>query len=384
MAKNEKHHLVKRGDVWYFVATNGGRRYHEPLSSNLREAKKIRDNFLLELQRFGSLTSQPENPLPVVDGMLFGEVANWWIKNQETRVEKNELKDSSLRDYRSSMNLHILPVFGNMPINSIESYHVDDFVLSLNCSGKRKKNILAPLKSLYKMALKRKFVQANIMDNLEKITVEKTDIFPFSAEEVARFLACAPEHYKTFFTMLFYTGMRFGEAAALKWDNVDFDRGVIKICETRVYGKEGRAKTTDSRREVDILPPVREALLHQQKMGLSGKYVFKDREGACMTPDHIREVIWKPILAKAGLKYRPPRQTRHTFATLAIDGGESLSWVKQMLGHSSLQMIYTVYYKWIKRTSDGSAMMASLCNSNPDLATAGVMEQKLTPNLHQA
>jgi len=212
-----------------------------------------------------------------------------------------------------------------MPINSIETYHVDDFVLTLNCTGKRKKNILAPLKSLFKMALKRKFVQVNIMENLEKITVEKTDIFPFSAEEVERFLDNTPDHYKPFFFFFFITGMRFGEAAALKWENVDLSRGVIKICETRVYGKEGRAKTTDSRRKVDILPPVREALLRQQKMGLSGQYVFKDRVGSCMAPDHIREVIWKPILAKAGLKYRPPIQARHTFAILSIDSGESLS-----------------------------------------------------------
>jgi integrase len=370
MAKNEKHHLVKRGDVWYFVATHRGKRYHEPLSSNLREARRTRDNYLLELQRFGSLTNQVENDLPKAEGMLLGEVAEMWIKIQETRVEKNELKDSSLRDYRSSMNLHILPVFGNMPINSIETYHVDDFVLSLNCSGKRKKNILAPLKSLFKMAIKRKLVQDNIMEKLDKITVEKTEIFPFSVEEVARFLECTPEHYTPFFTTLFFTGMRFGEVAGLKWDNVDFNRGVIRICETRVYGKEGRVKTTDSKREVVMLPPVTEALLRQQEMGLSGRYVFKDRVGACMTPDHIREVIWKPILENAGLKYRPPRQTRHTFATLAIDSGESLSWVMQMLGHSSLQMIYTVYYKWIKRKDDGNAMMTSLSNSFSELAVA--------------
>lgn len=370
MAKNEKHHLEKRGNVWYFVATKGGKRYHELLSSSLREAKKLRDDRMLDLQKFGALPSKTVNDGTTSEDILFGEVAMIWAQLQETRVIKNELKDSSLRDYKSSMNLHILPVFGNMPINSIETYHVDDFVLSLNCGGKRKKNILAPLKSLFKMALKRKFVQVNIMENLEKISVEKTDIFPFSADEVAQFLACTPEHYKPFFTTLFFTGMRFGEAAALKWDNVDFSRGVIKILETRVYGKEGRAKTTDSKREIVILPPVKEALLHQQKMGVCNKYVFKDRLGSCMTPDHIREVIWKPILAKAGLKYRPPMQTRHTFATLAIDSGESLSWVMQMLGHSSLQMIYTVYYKWIKRKGDGSAMMASLCNSFPESAAA--------------
>ena len=77
-----------------------------------------------------------------------------------------------------------------------------------------------------------------------------------------------------------------------------------------------------------------------------------------MTPDHIRECVWKPALKKAGLKYRPMLQTRHTFATIAIDSGEDLGWVQNMLGHSSLQMIYTRYYAWIKKKTrnDGTAL----------------------------
>jgi len=91
-----------------------------------------------------------------------------------------------------------------------------------------------------------------------------------------------------------------------------------------------------------------------------------------MTPDHIREVIWKPILERAGLEYRPPIQARHTFATIAIDSGESLGWVQMMLGHKTLQMILNNYHRWIKNETqnNGSAMMKNVSNSFPEFAEA--------------
>ena len=83
-------------------------------------------------------------------------------------------------------------------------------------------------------------------------------------------------------------------------------------------------------------------------------------KGVLMTTDHYREVIWKPALKQAGVTYRPPIQIRHAFATLAIDSGEVFGWVQEMLGHGSLQMIFTRYYSWIwqKTRSDGSAFEA--------------------------
>jgi integrase len=78
-----------------------------------------------------------------------------------------------------------------------------------------------------------------------------------------------------------------------------------------------------------------------------------------MNPDHVREVIWKPALEKAGIPYRPLMQTRHTFATISLSEGEDIGWVQNMLGHGSFQMIFTKYYAWIPKETrnDGSAFM---------------------------
>jgi hypothetical protein len=69
-----------------------------------------------------------------------------------------------------------------------------------------------------------------------------------------------------------------------------------------------------------------------------------------------------PALKKAGFEYRPPMQTRHSFATMMLSFGEDIGWVQHMLGHSSLQMIFTRYYSWIPRKTrnDGSAFMEAV------------------------
>ena len=75
--------------------------------------------------------------------------------------------------------------------------------------------------------------------------------------------------------------------------------------------------------------------------------------------------VWKPALKKAGLSPRSMYQTRHTFATLMLDGGEHPGWVQKMMGHETMQMIYEKYYSYIRNyeRDEGSAFMEKVFNS---------------------
>ena len=196
-------------------------------------------------------------------------------------------------------------------------------------------------------------------------------------------------HYNPFFEVAFYTGMRFGEMAGLKWRNVDFNRRIIRVRETLVYGVEGPPKTKKSKRDIDISEYAYDALMRQKEITGKSKYVFLDINYKPMTPDHVRKVIWTPALEKAGIEYRPMLQTRHTFATIMLDAGEDIGWVQNQLGHSSLQMIFKCYYSWIKKSTrnDGSAFMEMMKNrTNRDEIPKQSQSGKLvnfTPNLHQ-
>jgi len=65
-------------------------------------------------------------------------------------------------------------------------------------------------------------------------------------------------------------------------------------------------------------------------------WLFPGREGYPMLPEHFRCLIWMPLLKRVGLRYRKPHTLRHTFASMLIQAGESLAYVKEQLGHSSI------------------------------------------------
>jgi len=96
--------------------------------------------------------------------------------------------------------------------------------------------------------------------------------------------------------------------AALKSKYVHLERKTARSCETLVYGEEGWTKTKKSNSDIDLLPPAIEALVDQ---------------GNPLATDHMREVIWKPALEKAGMEYRSMMQTRQTYAAVSLSEGET-------------------------------------------------------------
>jgi len=352
MAKNKNHNLFKRGDVWYFRMRKKGKWIKKALSTSVTEARRLRDKYLKENMVYGDIQSnQAKDP----EGPLFGEVAKRWAKITQKRV-----KTSTFVGYRIAMNAYILDRFGNIPINKISYLDLEDFISDLECSAKRINNLLVPMRGVFKLAHKSGIVERNIMSMVENRKVEKPQIHPLSMEEVDSLLECVLPFYKPFFVVALFTGMRAGEMAGLKWNNVFFDRKSIKVVETRVYGLEGRPKTNSSYRDIDMLPMVYDALKEQASMTrLRSKYVFLNQDDKPIEIETLRKNAWTKGLKKAGIDYRPVIQTRHTFATMMVSSGENLGWIQKMMGHSSLKMITDKYFSYIPNMThnDGSKFL---------------------------
>lgn len=176
--------------------------------------------------------------------------------------------------------------------------------------------------------------------------------------------------YKPYTAVRFFTGMRSGEIDALLWSDFKCKmqpRPKIHIHKSYVYGQDDRPKTKKSKRYADCIDPVLNALEEQRLLTGKSHYIFLTQGQTRMNPDHYRNVVWTKALEKAGLQYRPPIQTRHSFATMMLSAGEDIGWVQSMLGHSSLQMIFTRYFAWIPRKTrnDGSAFMELIGEKGP-------------------
>jgi integrase len=201
------------------------------------------------------------------------------------------------------------------------------------------------------------------------LRVDKTEISPLSMEEVKQFLEEVDSHFKEYFTVAFFTGLRPSEQIALKHDNLDFARGKINVVDARVMGEESTPKTVESRRTIDMTPPVKEALQKQaESTFFKGSYVFVSKEGSLVDVGNLRKRVWYPALREAGLKKRTMYQTRHTFATLMLSAGENPSWVARMMGHTSCEMLFKKYTGYIPNLThqDGMAFIGKFFSGEYD------------------
>ncbi len=92
----------------------------------------------------------------------------------------------------------------------------------------------------------------------------------------------------------------------------------------------------------------------------------------------FRQKAWEPVLKRLNLRYRPPYQMRHTFATLAISAGENINWVARMLGHKSPVVTLEKYNRFVPNLTraDGKALL----HMGTMVKRSGVPENNLLDN----
>lgn len=107
-----------------------------------------------------------------------------------------------------------------------------------------------------------------------------------------------------------------------------------------------------------MIPAVRQALLEQRKITPEDSgWVFVSPEGGPINLVNFTNRVWHPLLRHLGLRNRRPYQTRHTAATLMLAAGENPEWVARILGHSSTEMLFRVYSRYVPNVTrnDGRA-----------------------------
>jgi integrase len=128
----------------------------------------------------------------------------------------------------------------------------------------------------------------------------------------------------------------------------------------------GYPKTAASNRSVKLSEEVIETLKDQKQYTyLQGQEIFHNpRTNKPWTGDKPIRNQWTTILKRAGVTYRYPYQTRHTFATLAATAGENIGWISQQMGHTNAGFTYKTYAGWIDDDApEAGNKFASILNS---------------------
>lgn len=268
---------------------------------------------------------------------------------------------------RSTLDRHLIPAFGRKPIDGISKQDVLSFRSTLakvpgrsgndGLSAKTINRIMQVLSQILEEAADQHGID-NPTARIRRLKQYRTDIQPFSMDEVQRILAAVRPDYRDYLTIRMFTGLRTGEVHGLHWAHVDFENRVIRIRQALVRGQLEPTKTDGSQRDVSMSQPVYEAFcrLRANRTSRDG-FVFTNRKGEPFDVDNITKRLWYPLLDELGLARRRPYQMRHTAATLWLAAGENPEWVARQLGHLSTEMLFKTYSRFVPNLTrqDGSA-----------------------------
>jgi len=341
------------GDWWIFINYNGKRkakRIGKDKRGALEVAKKI--DAKIVLGEFEVLEEPERDYIPV-----FSDYATTWINI----IVPATCKFSTILDYQSILDNHVLQAFGKKPVNDINRMMVKKFLMEKVSSGlsiSTVSHMKSCISGVLNVAIDDDILLMNPAHRLGKIFKNKNtkdEIVPYSKEDLGKLLKSFqtyfPEHYPMALTLA-RTGMRIGEVTALQWDDINFDDRSINIQRTFSRGvigkpKNGKDRLVDMSNQLsNVLKELkiqRKCLFVQKGWDEFPKWVFVNQIGSSLDINNWRKVIFYKAIDKVGLKRIRVHDMRHTYASLLIQAGESLTYIRDQLGHHSISFTVDIY-----------------------------------------
>lgn len=270
----------------------------------------------------------------------FGET---WLKSK-----KGELSASTYQEYEAVLRNHIYPTVGNKPFSKVTKPMIRDIIIKKREEGYEPatiRNMLAPVRGMYNQAIEDGEPVGNPASKFGKQNRGKqsTVINPYTKEEVSQFLQkvlrLRPDSYPLYLCAV-RTGMRRGELIGLRKSDIDFERRLIHV--QRSMGRHGVMKSPKSgkTRLVDMSKQLA-AVLRELPAG-SDEPLFKSTTNTHLDASKLYKT-YQSFLKDAGLRKIRFHDLRHTFATIHLQNNQSLAYIRDQLGHSSIEITVNLY-----------------------------------------
>jgi len=361
--------IKKRCAKWYVYVNYHGRRKNRCVGTR-EAAEKVRREIEARLA-LGDLAFLNDGGKPVP---TFKNYADGWLDN----YAEVECKPSTKRSYEQLLRLHVTPRFGQKKLTDIRRDEVKRFLAELSQvshevdgvrSPKFSKNtlrlIVCSLRTVLNAAVEDGIIESNPAAKVGRFAKSEKPVRQASAmtrDEAEKFLngvnEICPEWHPFFLTAL-RAGLRKGELIALKWGDFQFGENAedpnryILVQRNYSHGRFVTPKSNKSRR-VDLSKQLRAELIELRdakllsammagKTSIADELVFPSQVGTVIKPDNIAARYMEPALEKAGLRRFRFHDLRHTFGSLLIQDGASLAYVKDQMGHSSIQITVDTY-----------------------------------------
>jgi integrase len=275
-----------------------------------------------------------------------------WLSAAEAQVVRTRsgspYKPSALRAYEQALRTKVLPEFGHLRLSAVTRASVQELIDRLVASGlsaSTVRNAILPLRAVYRRALARSEVLVNPTLGLAVPAVRERRDRIARPSEVKALLEALPTEDRPVWAMALYAGLRRGEIRGLRWQDVEFDRGLIRV-EQSWDDKEGaiEPKSRAGRRRVLLAKPLRAYLVAHRLRSAGGEenLVFGRADGRAIDTNALvrrARTAWsQSSLAPIGL-----HGCRHTYAGFMIAAGVNAKALSAYMGHSSITMTLDRY-----------------------------------------
>lgn len=358
-----KKYTTKNGETRYLFqtylgidpATGKERRTTRRGFKTMKEAKQAERNLLLDVEENGL----PSNQSDGFQDPTFEELASLWLENYRTTV-----KPSTFENVQSKVEKMTEEHFEGLKLKKITVAYCQRVVIKLSKSYVLYNHYLSVINRIFKYAVLMDILDSNPFDKVIKPKSRQTQRKGnfLTKEELKEFLKLAQTATLSYFSplvhLMAYTGLRQGEALALKWSDIDFENKKITVDKTAVRIKEKQTlqtpKTKNSKRVISIDPTTLSILKSWKKDQIkiyfkNGKH-FEGDDNFIFTNQraewvHIHNFIryFKRFIADHKLKQITPHGLRHTHASLLFSAGVEPKNISDRLGHSTVQITLDLY-----------------------------------------
>lgn len=358
-----KKYTTKNGETRYLFQTylgidpitNKERRTTRRGFKTIKEAKQAERNLLLDVEENGL----PSNQSDGFQDPTFEELAQLWLENYKTTV-----KPSTFENVRVKVEKMTEEHFKELKLKKITVAYCQRVVIELSKTYVLYNHYLSVINRIFKYAVLMDILDSNPFDKVIKPKSRQTQRKGnfLTKEELKEFLKLAQTTTLSYFFplvhLMSYTGLRQGEALALKWSDIDFENKKITVNKTAARIKEKQTlqtpKTKNSKRVISIDSATLSILKSWKKDQIkiyfkNGKhfegdenFIFTNQRGEWV---HIHNFIryFKRFIADHKLKQITPHGLRHTHASLLFSAGVEPKNISDRLGHSTVQITLDLY-----------------------------------------
>jgi integrase len=285
---------------------------------------------------------------------------------------RGTVRASTCERHEINVRVHINPSLGNVRLKGLTPAHVRGLHREKLDSGLASATVRKIHSTLHK-ALSQAVSDGLIPRNAADVKAPRPapkEMRPLSEGEACTFLDVARtsgDRFEPLYVLAITTGLRRGELLGLRWEDVDLERGTLRVGRSLVR-EEGRhtvgeTKTRRGRRQVNLTPRTVNALKAHRKrqleerMRLAETYkdhglVFSTSIGTPVNPENLVNRSFKPLLEKAGLPKIRFHNLRHTCATLLLGRGVHPKFVQELLGHATIAITLDTYSHYLPSMGD--------------------------------